>query len=231
MTYFVLGLACVLTSMFVMYEAKIFVEYVEAIYIFLAGFGSIGILATLRADMMSKYIEALESMVIYSECIQLFGNKNTRLNAKFFILKNRKIIDTNNTLRWHQSASGTLGKNHIISCKERDSLVRCDFVTFTKFFLLLHHQSQRFLHLASSNVVCSTDLWITFISDLIWNFVRKVSIWLANSIRLFGRSVYTIRGSSLCIHIFWSSAFIWIGYLPFHMRSDRRYKRNVAKNQ
>lgn len=99
MTYFVLGLACVLTSMFVMYEAKIFVEYVEAIYIFLAGFGSIGILATLRADMMSKYIEALESMVIYSECIQLFGNKNTRLNAKFFILKNRKIIDTNNTLR------------------------------------------------------------------------------------------------------------------------------------
>lgn len=70
MTFAVFGLSCVLTSVFLKYEAQIFVEYVEATYIFLPGFGNIVILFALKVEMISKYIEALENMITSSECIQ-----------------------------------------------------------------------------------------------------------------------------------------------------------------
>lgn len=71
MTFVVCFFCCASTLLFIIYEAKTFVDYVEAIYIFSAGLGSTVALATLRVKTMSKYIAALEKMIISSECTDL----------------------------------------------------------------------------------------------------------------------------------------------------------------
>lgn len=132
LTFGVLGQCSVLTFVFLMCEAKVFVEYVESIYIFSAGVGSIVALATLRVKMMSKYIEAMENMINLSECIQLYSK--TKSCPSFLLLKNRKIIGTDNSLRRNQSASGILGKNHIIYGHEGDSIDTLSLVVPSFFF-------------------------------------------------------------------------------------------------
>lgn len=66
-TFTICVLCSALTFLFVIYEAKIFVDYVEAIYIFSAAVGCTVALASLRVKMFSKYIVELEKIVDLSE--------------------------------------------------------------------------------------------------------------------------------------------------------------------
>lgn len=66
-SFVVCALCTALTFLFIIYEAKIFVEYVEAIYICSAAIGTCVALASLRVITMSKYIEALEKIITSSE--------------------------------------------------------------------------------------------------------------------------------------------------------------------
>lgn len=75
-TFVICGLCSTLTFLFVIYEAKVFVEYVETIYILSAAIGCIVALATLRVEMFSKYIVELERIVDSSESVHLFKSKN-----------------------------------------------------------------------------------------------------------------------------------------------------------
>lgn len=72
-----------------------------------------------------------------------------------------------NGLRRYQSASRTLGTNHIYNRNESDPIERCAVVACAKLFLLLHHRGQKCLYVTSSNVVSSIDLlsfdlWILY---------------------------------------------------------------------
>lgn len=70
MTFVVCASCSILTFMFLIYEAKIFVEYVEATYILSAAIGCSIALASFRVKTLSKYIEELEKIVISSESVE-----------------------------------------------------------------------------------------------------------------------------------------------------------------
>lgn len=63
MTFTVCASCSTLTFFFLIYEAKIFVEYVEATYILSAAVGCTVALASLRVKTLSKYIDELEKIV------------------------------------------------------------------------------------------------------------------------------------------------------------------------
>lgn len=75
LTFIVCGLCSILTFLFLIFEAKIFVEYVESTYILSAAIGCTVALASLRVKTLSQYIAEFEKIVNSSEYAYLFSKK------------------------------------------------------------------------------------------------------------------------------------------------------------
>lgn len=86
MTFIVCGLCSILTFLFLIFEAKIFVEYVESTYILSAAIGCTVALASLRVKTLSQYIAEFEKIVNSSEYAHLFSKKFKKLYTEFLIV-------------------------------------------------------------------------------------------------------------------------------------------------